>query len=304
MEIVSVVIPTYARNDMLKRAINSALNQTYSNIEVLVIDDNDEYSEYRQKTEEVMLQYKLNKKIRYIKNPKNLGGAQARNIGIQEAKGEFIAFLDDDDEYLPENIEKKLEVFKNQKNTKLALVYGYFEAITDKEKTIVVRNNFKGNCIYEQLVNNCIAATSQWMCRKDALIEVGMFSIVPCKQDSILMLKLLEQGFEIDYVPQVLTRYYDYEGDRISTNGKTILGEIHYRNLGRKVYDKLLTSQILEVEYSFAKRLMTLYVKKQEYKNAFSELEIMYRINLFRSIKITASGFVNLIVKKMRLGKM
>lgn len=301
MELVSVVIPTYARNDMLQRAIDSALNQTYPNVEVLVIDDNGEGSEHRKKTEKLMMQYESNNKVKYIKNPKNVGGAQARNVGIKEASGEFIAFLDDDDEYLPENIQEKLNVFKKEKNSKLALVYSYFETITDTGKHIIGTNNFSGNCTYEQLVHNCIAATSQWMCRKDILLEVGMFSIVPCKQDSILMLKILKAGFEIECVPKVLTRYYDYKGDRISTNGKTISGEINYRNLGRQIYDHFSTKQILEIEYSFAGKLMILYIKKKEYKNAVMELETMYKIHLFKTMKLVATGFIHLITRKFRV---
>ncbi|MFD0047948.1 glycosyltransferase family 2 protein [Actinomycetes bacterium NPDC127524] len=298
MELVSVVIPTYARNDMLERAIQSVLNQTYSNIEILVIDDNDEMSEHRKRTEQIMRQYQENENVRYIQNPQNLGGAKARNIGITESKGKFVAFLDDDDEYLPENIEKKIYVFRKNNSEMLALVYGYVEAITDEGRSVVYRHTFDGNCTYEQLLHNCIAATSQWVCRKDSLLKVGMFADVPCKQDSILMLKLLEHGFEIDYAPQILTKYYDYAGDRISTNGKTILGEIQYRNLGRKLYDTLSTQQILEIEYSFANRLMHLYVEKKEYKNARKELEVMYKINFFRSVRVTVWSFIRQVKRK------
>ncbi|KZD58116.1 MULTISPECIES: glycosyltransferase family 2 protein [Bacillus] len=299
MDLVSVVIPTYARNDMLQRAINSVLNQVYSNIEILVIDDNGNGSDYRRETEKIMSQYELNNKVKYIKNSENMGGARSRNVGIKHAKGKFIAFLDDDDEYLPENIEEKLAVFKNNKNSKLALVYGYTETVMDNGKHIIVENNFSGNCLYEQLVHNCIAATTQWMCRKDVLLEVGMFQDVPCKQDSILMLNILKVGYEIEYVPKVLTRYYDYEGPRISTKGKTIMGEMNYRNLGRKLYDKFSEKQVREIEYSFANRLMILFMKKKEYKNAAKELRVMCKIHPFKTIKIVANAFINLMSGKI-----
>ncbi|MBY0145119.1 glycosyltransferase family 2 protein [Neobacillus niacini] len=299
MDLVSVVIPTYARNDMLKRAIDSVLNQTYSNIEILVIDDNSNGSDHRRETEIMMSQYELNNKVRYIKNPENMGGARARNVGIKHAGGKFVAFLDDDDEYFPENIQEKLSVFKKSKNSKLALVYGYTETVTDSGKRIIVKHNFSGNCLYEQLVHNCIAATSQWMCRKDVLLEVGMFQDVPCKQDSILMLNILKNDFEIDCVSKVLTRYYDYEGLRISNKGKTILGEINYRNLGREVYGKFSTNQIREIEYSFANRLMILYLKKKEYKSAAKELVMMCKIHLLKTIKVVVNTFINLIVGKI-----
>jgi glycosyltransferase involved in cell wall biosynthesis len=295
MELVSVVIPTYSRNEMLIRAIESVLNQSYKNFEIIVIDDNDEKSEFRIKTEFIMKRYEQNPKIRYIKNKVNLGGAGSRNVGILQANGKYIALLDDDDEYLPNNIESLLKIFQNSRNEKLGLVYGFSEVIKENDKRIGLEINCNGNCIYDLLVNNCISATSQWMCKKKALLDVDMFSIVPCKQDSILMLKLLKYGYEIQCVPKVLTRYYDYLGDRISRNGKTAMGEIHYRNLGRQVYDKFNSKQIFEIEFSFAKRLLLLYIKQKQYGKAIVELKTMCIVSYFKTMKVLLISLLHMI---------
>src|SRR5690625_1431721 len=76
---VSVIIPTYKRSDFLERALESVLAQSYANIEVVVVDDNEPNSSFRAKTEEKMKKYSEDKRIKYIKNKKNLGGALARN---------------------------------------------------------------------------------------------------------------------------------------------------------------------------------------------------------------------------------
>src|SRR5699024_12399636 len=96
---VSVIMPTYKRADMLERAINSVLNQTYNDVELIVVDDNNPNTVYRKETSKVMKKYKNYNRVRYIKHERNMNGAVARNTGIFYSTGELITFLDDDDWY-------------------------------------------------------------------------------------------------------------------------------------------------------------------------------------------------------------
>jgi glycosyltransferase involved in cell wall biosynthesis len=107
-KLVSVIIPTYKRSKRLSQAIKSVLKQTYKNIEIIVVDDNDPFSEHRLKTEDLMSEFVDNPKIKYIKHSKNKNGAAARNTGIRISNGAYISFLDDDDMYLSEKIEKQV----------------------------------------------------------------------------------------------------------------------------------------------------------------------------------------------------
>ena len=101
---ITVITPTYKRHQYLKNAIDSVLAQTCTDFEQIVVDDNPADSEERKLTEEVMKQV-TDPRVRYVQNVKNLGGAAARNVGIFMAQGEYIAFLDDDDMYLPDRLE-------------------------------------------------------------------------------------------------------------------------------------------------------------------------------------------------------
>jgi glycosyltransferase involved in cell wall biosynthesis len=101
--LVSVIIPTYGGGDYLERAIQSVLNQTYKNLEVIVVDDNGKGTENQLKTEEVIKRFE--NRVRYIVHKENRNGSAARNTGASFAKGVFFAFLDDDDEYYHDNIE-------------------------------------------------------------------------------------------------------------------------------------------------------------------------------------------------------
>ena len=119
--LVSIIIPTYKRSNMLSRTIESVLNQTYQNIEIIVVDDNDKNTTYRKDTEIVMRKYKDNYKVKYIKHDKNMNGAVARNTGIRVSKGEYIGFLDDDDIFYKEKIQKQVEYL--EKNIEYDAVY-------------------------------------------------------------------------------------------------------------------------------------------------------------------------------------
>ena len=108
--LVSVIIPTYKRSDMLPRAIDSVLNQTYKNVEAVIVDDNNPDTEWRLKTEELMQQYSGDDRVQYVRHIVNKNGAAARNTGIRSARGTVVSFLDDDDLMLPERISKCVEV--------------------------------------------------------------------------------------------------------------------------------------------------------------------------------------------------
>ena len=296
--LVSVVIPTYSRNETLTRAIDSVLDQSYQNLDIIVVDDNPADSDWRISTEKLMEQYKDNNKVRYLKNEKNLGGSGARNEGIKASKGEYIAFLDDDDVYFKEKIEKQLEVFLNSDNEKLALVFCDAEmTMNDNVFVCNTYHHYTGNCLYEAMRNNCLAPTSQWMAKKSALLDVGMFTIVPCKQDSTLILKLLENGYEVDHVPEILSRFCSYENQgRISKSGKkNIEGELLYRDKCRKLYNRLSKTQIREVEYTFARKLYELYKKNEMYEESNKYLSFLLRVHPIKTIGREAKSYMSIV---------
>lgn len=107
---ISVIITTFGGDSKLRRAIASVLNQTYTDVEVIVVDDNDPKSEARAKTESIMQQYECDARVVYLKHRHNMNGAAARNTGIKEARGSYIAFLDDDDYFFQNRLEKLVTV--------------------------------------------------------------------------------------------------------------------------------------------------------------------------------------------------
>jgi glycosyltransferase involved in cell wall biosynthesis len=105
--LVSVIVPTYNRADAVLRAIDSILRQSYPRVEAVVVDDGSSDN-----TADALADAcRKDARVRHIRHSTNSGCAAARNTGISAAKGEYIAFLDDDDEFLPDNIRKRLAIF-------------------------------------------------------------------------------------------------------------------------------------------------------------------------------------------------
>lgn len=140
---VSVIIPTYNRSEYINRAIDSVLSQTYKNLEVIVVDDNNPNSEGRKNTIKKMKKYEKNTKVKYICHERNKNGAAARNTGINISDAEYITFLDDDDYFLP----KRIEIIVNQMNENREFDGAYTGVIITENLKIkkVLSSGLEGN---------------------------------------------------------------------------------------------------------------------------------------------------------------
>lgn len=208
---VSVIIPTYKRPDTIKRAVDSVINQTYQNVEVIVVDDNPPESEERKRTQTAMSEYKNNPKVSYILHPQNKNGSAARNTGLRNANGEFIMFLDDDDEFLPEKVERQLKVMQDKDET-WGASYAGFEKIY-KNKTTHSANYREGNLLVDALMRNIfIAAGSNLMIRKSVCEEIGFFNeTFPRNQDLEFLVRIL-QKYKIAHCDYIGLRVYAHYG--------------------------------------------------------------------------------------------
>lgn len=206
--LVSIVIPTYDRPELLRRAVMSALNQTYSNVEVIVINDSP-----RSGLESMKKEFQS---VRFYQNNKNMGGCYTRNFGIEKSDGEYINFLDDDDELLPNKIEMQVKKFQESNQSNL----GFLTAHTEDNRsgqTIIKRNKIQGD-IYRQLLKGyAISGIESLLIKRECLIETGGFDMnLESSQEYDLMIRLSEK-YSVDYVDQVLSREHRSH-DQISLN--------------------------------------------------------------------------------------
>lgn len=216
--LVSVVVTTYHRKtEYVREAIESALCQTHQNIEIIVVDDNGEESPYSFEIAKMCESYAG---VIYIRNKTNSGAQFSRNIGILSAAGEYVAFLDDDDIWVPEKTEIQLSFFNNPA---VGMVYcdGYSFFDDDKDKLGVFREAslFDRPISHElELFNDYIGSTSQAMIRRDCFAAVGLFDCdMPARQDYEFWLRISKR-YKIVGTPEKLLYYRKHSGERISTN--------------------------------------------------------------------------------------
>lgn len=258
--LVSIIIPTYKRVGMLDRAIKSCLNQTYKNIEIIIVDDNNNDTEDRKMTEAFMQKYDNNIKIKYIKRDKNGGGALARNTGIAASSGDYIAFLDDDDTFYSSKIESQLEfMIKNN----LDASFTASETYDEKQKKIIKTTDYKNIKKYKSLfvfhLVEMIISTQTFMYKKSVLKDINNFENVPGGQDYYLMYKTLYKNFKVAYLPKVFTTIYIHTGERITTKNTKLAAENFLYNLKMRSKKKLTYSQIRYIKYIYKRNVYHYY---------------------------------------------
>lgn len=172
---VSVIIPTYGMPIFLEKAVNSVLNQTMQDWEMFVVDDNNPDTEAREKTEELMEQFSCDNRIYYLQHPHNCNGAVARNTGIAKATGEYISFLDSDDEYMLDRFEKCCAVMDHS-DKKIGWVYTGCEFRKSGKTFNVITNIESGNFLVKSLACKFTFCTgSNLFVRKQIVDELGGF---------------------------------------------------------------------------------------------------------------------------------
>ena len=190
--IISVVIATYKRPELLCRAIDSVLMQDYMDIEVIIVDDNGLGSAEQIETEKTIRQKYFDERIRYVVNEKGMGGGGARNEGIKASKAELIAFLDDDEDWLPGKLTKQMKVFSESSNDTGVVDTGFY-TITEKGEKIYHSPEMQGWILEELLAKTDKRAPklSTMLCRKSALEQAGLFDpAFKSRQDLDLYIRL------------------------------------------------------------------------------------------------------------------
>ena len=172
--LVSVIMPTYNHAKFIGKAIESVLNQTYKNLELIVIDN---YSE--DDTEKIVASHK-DDRIVYLKFRNNGIIAASRNHGIKHSYGEYIAFLDSDDIWLSKKLEKQIRLFEISNET--AMVYTRFKTIegdTISSRVFPKNGRYKSGNIFKSLYLRSFVACSSVMIKRSVLDQVGLFSTDP-----------------------------------------------------------------------------------------------------------------------------
>jgi len=210
---VSIIIPTHNRSDLLPRAIRSVLNQTYPDIECIVVDDASTDGTpgllQRMAADEPRLSYYRHEQSRYA------GGA--RNTGIKHAKGDFIAFLDDDDIYLPEKIERQLALAEQFPDDH-GLVYCWMDYFTpDGTMVNTCRPTIEGDVFADVIDRQRIGGCPTWLLKREAVESVGGFDEQLPRGNDGDFIRRVCQRWKVKCLPETLVHVFvDHGHGRIS----------------------------------------------------------------------------------------
>ena len=165
---VSIIIPTYNREQLIARSIKSVLNQTYQDFEIIIVDDAS-----TDNTEEVISNFN-DKRIRYIRHEKNKGAAAARNTGIRAARCDYIAYQDSDDEWLPEKLARQMELLEDA-SPQVGVIYTGFWKTENHRRTYIPFSwvSQKNGDIHKELLKGNFIGSPVVLTKKECFRQGG-----------------------------------------------------------------------------------------------------------------------------------
>ena len=260
--LVSVVIPTYSGENVIERAVDSVLQQTYQSLEIIVVDDNSPDSPERKATEKVMLKYKDNDKVVYLKHEVNKNGAAARNTGIRYAHGSFVAFLDDDDWFLPYKLEKQYMFMKQHDE------YEACYCLAQRGGKPIKTVPYEGDVTKELLLMKSKMFTPSLLFRKESLISIkGFDESYRRHQDYEILLRFFKAGFKMGCVKEILIELGKGGGNNSPTPEKLMeLKKYFLTNFASSIDD------VDNVEHGFKKKVIATH-----YGNVFLSYVLYHR---------------------------
>lgn len=295
--IVSVVVATYKRDRELREALDSLAVQTYRDFEVVLVDDNGN-AEWNTRVEAIVNRFRetypeIN--LRYIANTQNKGSAKTRNIGIDAAQGEYVTFLDDDDVYLPEKIEKQLEnMLLTDADIGITDLYLYSEDghLVDRR----IRSFLKGQRTEDYMKCHLMyhmTGTDTMMFRKSYLRDIGGFDPIDVGDEFYLMQKALLSKGKLAYLPECHVKAYVHTGEEnLSSGDGKIKGENALYEYKKEFFKDLDAKSRRYIRMRHFAVLAFAEIRRKRYTT--------FLVSAIRSFLAAPLGCVGLLVEKFR----
>lgn len=275
MTFISVIIPTFNRSSVLVRAINSVLGQGHKDFELIVVDDGS-----TDETELLLTPLIEAGTIKYHKN-QNLGVSAARNFGVEKASGDWLSFLDSDDEWLPHKLEEQVSFLKH--NPTVKIVYGQEIWLRNGRRVNQRSIHHKyGGWIFDKCIQQCFIAPSSVMLSSGLFHEMGGFDqeFIVC-EDYDLWLKI-SSLYEVGYIANPLMIKHGGHADQLSTR-YVAMDMWRLRSLNRILMIRNLSDEHKESVIEIMKKKGTILMQGHEKHGnieGFEEVRTMlHRVN-------------------------
>lgn len=246
-DVVSVILTTFRRAHALPGAIESVFAQAFRQWELIIVDDNGVGTVEHESTANAVAPFRADPRIRILNHAVNCGQAAARNTGIRAARGDYIAFLDDDDRWLPRKLEAQLACFASASPDTGVVYVGLECRGPGASESRIVAPRQRGDLLSALLRRNCVGPPSAILCARRYLYEVGLFDENLRAREDIDLYIRLAQCCKFDYVAEPLVTVFHHRGERVTTerSGHSQAYEIMYR----KHHNLLRRSRKTHVEF-------------------------------------------------------
>lgn len=235
MPFVSVIIPSYNRKNVLERAIRSVLAQTFTDYELIVVDDGSDDD-----TSNLEL-LKTQKKVHFLRLSLKHGVSKARNFGVSNSKGQWIAFLDSDDEWLPQKLEKQVNWIKCNPQYRIVQTNEIWIRNGKRVNIPKTHRKFQGD-LFEASLLRCMITPSSVMIKHELFNEVGGFNeSLPACEDYDLWLRICCKE-SVGLIDENLLKRYGGHSDQLSSS-IFALDRFRIRSLLELLYKKPLSEQ-------------------------------------------------------------
>lgn len=218
--LVTAIVTIYNRPvSIVRRALMSVIKQSYANIEIILVNDCPEKEALKEELYNLVTELSDDKKIiKYIVMSENGGACKARNEGIKQSNGEYIACLDDDDEWFEKKIELQVNAIDGKSEVGLVYCNARYCYLNSGKERDAFENPQKSGNIYKSVLGKNIGSCSFILFKKENLVKVGGFNEeMPAMQDWEAILMVLKCS-QAAYIHEPLIKYYFYEGERISNH--------------------------------------------------------------------------------------
>lgn len=213
---ISIVIPTYNRATTILEAVRSVLTQTYQDIEVIIVDDGS-----TDKTKDIVEDIE-DKRVKYIRLADNAGACKARNIGIDAAKGDYIAFQDSDDIWQPNKLERQMafmyKVGVDMVFSAIKRFYKYGEKKTSIFPDKVPTNMPSCNEMFHDLLSENYVSMVTVLCKSECARDTRFDETLPCRQDWDWALRIFKK-YHVRFLNEILVDSYQ-QSDSITSSVK------------------------------------------------------------------------------------
>jgi len=200
MAVISVITPTYNRARFLPAAVASVLSQTFGDFELIIVDDGSEDN-----TPDVLKPFLADRRVRYVYQ-ENQGQSHARNLALKQATGDFIAFLDSDDVWARDKLEKQLAVFRA--NSEVDIVHGDEATINEQGSVVSLQNmrRYSGRITRYLLADNSVSITTA-LVRRRCFDEMGGFDTSVGVADDYELWLRFSARYCYQYEPGIVASY-------------------------------------------------------------------------------------------------